>query len=73
MTIITTYAEYMAYKRSKQSEMKQYICSYNDENTPDFESDVFQCWADNEEHAKEQCQNAYPNAFVADVYLADEA
>jgi len=52
--------------------MKLYICSYNNEDTPDFESEVFECWADDSDHAKEQCQNAYPTAFIAEVYLADD-
>ena len=55
----------------RDEKLREYICSYNDENTPDFESDIFVCWAENVEHAKEQCQNAYPSAFVAEAYLKE--
>lgn len=52
--------------------LKQYYCSYNDNDTPLNESEVFVCMAEDSEHAKEQCENAYPNAFVAECYLPTE-
>lgn len=52
--------------------MKTYICSYNDNDTPNHESEVFVCQADDIDHAREQCQNAYPTAFIAEIYLESE-
>lgn len=50
---------------------RKFVCSYNDNDTPSMESETFACMAEDEAHAKEQCQNAYPSAFVAECYEAD--
>lgn len=51
--------------------MTTYICSYKDNSTADFETDCFICQADDAEHAREQCENAYPSAFITDVYAEE--
>ncbi len=48
--------------------LKKFYCSYNDNSTPQGESEVFVCMAEDANHAQEQCENAYPSAFVAECY-----
>lgn len=48
--------------------LKKFYCSYNDNSTPQGESEVFSCMAKDADHAQEQCENAYPSAFVAECY-----
>lgn len=52
--------------------MFTYICSYKDNSTADNETDVFICHADDMEHAREQCQNAYPSAFITEIYIGED-
>lgn len=44
--------------------MNQYLVHFNDEITPSF-----LCWAEDWRHAKEQAENAYPNAEVFSVFV----
>jgi hypothetical protein len=49
--------------------MNTYIVAYCTENyTPGLgrygNKEVFQCKADNNMHAREQCRNAYPNCVI---------
>lgn len=48
--------------------LDEYVVSYWE----DGENLVFTCHADDEEHAREQCQDAYPNVFISDCWIASE-
>ena len=41
-----------------------YMVTYRDEDGDEFK---FQCWAENPEHAKEQCLNANPEVEIVSV------
>jgi hypothetical protein len=41
-----------------------YMVIYRDEDGDEFK---FQCWAENPEHAKEQCLNANPEVEIVSV------
>lgn len=51
--------------------MEDYICIYYPYED-DIELEVFRCNAEDADHAREQCQNAYPSAFIAECYLEGE-
>jgi hypothetical protein len=45
--------------------LKEYFVHY----TLDNEDYIFRCWAEDKEHAKEQCLNAEPNCLIEFVEL----
>lgn len=48
--------------------MKNYAVMYRDTfHKPHEEPFVFECWADDEDHAMEQCFNAYPACEIVAV------
>jgi hypothetical protein len=49
--------------------MLEYVVSLYDSDNDSF---VFTCFADDEDHAKEQAENAYPSAYIAEVYRVDD-
>ena len=53
--------------------MKNYVVLYrrNDIQSPLDEPFGFQCWADNTDHAEEQCLNADPDADIVWVWQGE--
>ena len=51
--------------------MRQYEVELTPEDLPKTGeyTNIFQCWAENEEHAREQADNAYPNCSIVYVQL----
>jgi hypothetical protein len=44
--------------------MEEFFVSYTTENEPHGR---FSCMAENDDHAEEQCRNAYPSCTIKDV------
>jgi hypothetical protein len=47
--------------------MRHYTVKYFDTSAEDSRPEYFACQADNEAHAREQCDNAYPGCKIASV------
>jgi hypothetical protein len=53
--------------------MKNYVVLYREPTqNPLTEPLGFQCWADDTNHAEEQCENAYPNCDIVWVWHGPE-
>ena len=55
-----------------QKTMEQYIVLYKTSDVLPFDAPLgFQCWADDTDHAEEQCMNAYPDCKILWVVITD--
>ena len=52
--------------------MQNYVVLFRSEDQPPADPPLaFQCFADNMEHAEEQCENAYPGCDILWVWAGD--
>ena len=56
-----------------ENTMEQYIVLYKTSDMLPFDAPFgFKCWADDTEHAEEQCVNAYPECEILWVVITDD-
>jgi len=53
---------------TESSGLKRLIVEYVEDHGDSDSVEYFACWAENNDHAKEQCENAYPSCKVTAIF-----
>ncbi len=59
-------------ERRVNTDLKNYVVLYREPMQPALSEPLaFQCWAENTDHAEEQCENAYPDCGIVWVWQGE--